>query len=735
VRGFKVLAVPANSTMGFYVTLTTPDLRYRDIRAEMPDAMVGDVYTKNEDLEIRVGVSVADYPFAQAFFGKRSWSGTLHYVPDRICESDMPSSSPTVTGSLLPSSTPSLKESSNPSVFPSFTPSLAESSKPSMVPSISPSLMPTVMETIISHLPSNPPSALPTTEPTRVEVDSSRCAEKGSIGLAMDGGTGAYGSMFTVTSHNSSVIITSISFHTDFKEGELTTQVFTKNGNFVGFEHVPDAWRQISESVLIGEGAGFRTQISYEDFEAVNMQPHETRAFYITLTTADIRYSQTNLALGEPVAADEFLSVNAGAGLADYPFASKAFIYEPREFNGAVHFETITECRPTGNVLYYFNVHHMRDLSKAELTQRVSKNVKTTIAGLIETELELIHHTNINHLRLEGTDTTVEEGDSCIPISPTFDCTSVGVNVTLKYYASTGLRWGDLKYTFLKFNEEVTLNLNFEFQSQYVGDLPVEQETTFLLESDTNFVDMTADQAIAFEHAITSFLEAPLKAQGITPLGVKVIGQELSRDERDGQRYGGRHRQLNSIRSINIATSITGEYRPPPEVDFDGVVSDAIDADNPALEERIRRSDKYFEIVNAVTSTAANKPPQGTEFVPEAKNVPIVTVTTAIGVILTFLFLIFCFVKRRKQREKDQWNQHLNLKSDVLDTASGAGMFFGLLGKRKQSAFKNDVGFAGNAIVTSLVLDSSGAAPVHDAFPDEGYSSVEKSEHRKTYFI
>jgi hypothetical protein len=497
--------------------------------------------------------------------------------------------------------------------------------------------------------------------------------------------------------------------------------VFTKNGNFVGFEHVPDAWRQISESVLIGEGAGFRTQIPYEDFEAVNMQPHETRAFYITLTTADIRYSQTNVTLGEPVAADEFLSVNAGAGLADYPFASKAFIYEPREFNGAVHFEAITECRPTGNVLYYFNVHHMRDLSKAELTQRVNSNVKATMETLFETDLQVMDQTKNNRLQLEGTNTTVE-GDSCDSISELFKCTSVAVNVTLKYDASTGggVRWGDLKYTFLKFIEEVTLNLNFIFRSLYVGDLPVEQETTFSLESKTNVIELTANQAVAFENAITGFLEAPLKAQGITPLGAKVIGQELSRDEKEGRRYD-RRRQLNNVRSINIATIITGEYRPPLEIDFDGVVRNAIGADIPALEVWVRRSDEYFVTINSVK--VADKVPQGADLTPKAassEDFPIIPVLGGLGgLFLTSFLLIWCFVQRKKQKEKDKWNQPLKLDSNVLDPGSG-GIFSGILelvGKRRTRAFDGDR-IGGNAGVFNFYKPVHGAVAFHNIFED-----------------
>ena len=124
VRGFQPLIIPFHTTMAFYVTLTTPDIRYRDIRMEMPNAQVGDVFTKNDDLEIRVGISVGEYPMATSFFGRRAWSGTLHYVLENSCPSAAPSPAPSRTESFLPS-TP--QPSVPPSMVESLTPSQRES--------------------------------------------------------------------------------------------------------------------------------------------------------------------------------------------------------------------------------------------------------------------------------------------------------------------------------------------------------------------------------------------------------------------------------------------------------------------------------------------------------------------------------------------------------------------------------------------------------------------------------
>ena len=713
VRGFQALIIPFHTTMAFYVTLTTPDIRYRDIRTEMPNAQVGDVFTKNDDLEIRVGVSVGEYPMATSFFGRRAWSGTLHYVLENSCPSTAPSPAPSRTETFQPSSTqPSLPPSMLESLTPSQRESLAPSQRESLTPSEQESLSPSQKESMTpSQWPTSQESMFPTSEPTQLVAKFlGPCTEEGTINTSVEGGTGAFGSMFTVTSHNSSLKITTLSFHTDFTEGPITAQVFTKIGDFIGFENLPDAWLQIADSTLIGEGAGLRTQIPTSDFDAVNMYPHETRAFYVTLTSADIRYSRTNVTLGEPVAGNEFLSVNAGAGLADYPFANKFYLYEPREFNGAVHYNSTVECLPTNDVVYAFHVHHSPGMREVDLTRRMNNNVHKTIQGLFETDPTLLENEANHHLRLERT-TTIVTGEPCQPISPTFECTPVEVNITLKHTNTT--RWGDLKFIFLNFFEEVTLNVNLEFQAKYVGDLAVVQTTTFVLGSNSSLEEMTANQTTSFENAITDFLVAPLMKKGVIPLGVKVTSQANTgggngrRLDRRAQRSGG---------SINIATTITGEYRPPPDVDFDSAVNDAFDSDSKDLEKRINRADTYFEVVNSVKVATTEKAPEQvyTPIVPKARGFPIVIVAVAAGifVLLGVLFLLWCLKRRKKRQEADQWNQQLNLTSEVLD--GSGGLFGGLLSKKKKFNFGDD--FAGNAVVTAW------SAPVRRASLEDIYN-------------
>ena len=202
IRGFDILDLPADTTQAFYITLTTPDLRYRNTQSDLPDAVVGDPFSSNEDLEIQIGMSVGQYPLGPALFGPRLWSGTVHYTQDQACpssapterQSSSPSTQPTVLSSSTPSTSPTERASSTPSVkpvtnqasssqqpsiagptsipaivqsdTPTTKPSLSPSKIPSSLPTVSPSFFPTV--TGGTHRPTEQPepSSLPSHRPS-----------------------------------------------------------------------------------------------------------------------------------------------------------------------------------------------------------------------------------------------------------------------------------------------------------------------------------------------------------------------------------------------------------------------------------------------------------------------------------------------------------------------------------------------------------------------------------------
>ena len=94
---------PDSMVLGFYVTLTTPDIRYsklggsnstnpiasingaplhslsRTDTESSPAPIVGDIFSTSEDglVAIGIGVGVAEYPLGTTFYGPRLWNGRL----------------------------------------------------------------------------------------------------------------------------------------------------------------------------------------------------------------------------------------------------------------------------------------------------------------------------------------------------------------------------------------------------------------------------------------------------------------------------------------------------------------------------------------------------------------------------------------------------------------------------------------------------------------------------------
>jgi hypothetical protein len=380
IRDFSLgnLTMAPNEVRAFYVTLDSSDLRYRDIAQEMPAAVVGDLYIDNEDIAVYVGVSLNGFPLLPStqFFGKRVWSGRFYYEAQRAC---IPSASPSMV------ELPSISPSSYPSTLtPTFQPTLEPSESPSAT---APTLLPTLE---ISAAPS------------RIEPDEWMCPNNKVLQTAIDGGTGAYGNMFTVTAKREPVKITTLSLHTDYEGGNITAIVYTRLGDFIGYENEPRAWRKISQSTFRGAGHGFFSKIPPEDFEPLYLFANDTVSIYITLTTADMRYSRTNGTLGSSIASNDYIDVSAGVGVADYPFASEFFLYAPRVFNGAIHFNTDADCLPMMNISYSFNVEHPDDITGTDLNRLIENNVEMTARSLISTEPVLAAHARDHQVSIDS---------------------------------------------------------------------------------------------------------------------------------------------------------------------------------------------------------------------------------------------------------------------------------------------------------------------------------------------
>ena len=360
VRNFVPFTIPPNSKQGFYITLTTPDIRYQDISAgnpaDNPVVRLGDTYFENEDIEIQIGVSVGTYPGSSVYYGPRVWSGSIIYKASRDC----------------------------PSEAPSAVPSTVPSGEPSQQLSVAPSL------------------GLP---------ELGNCTDISSLETTMEGGTGSYGNMFTVTS-SEPMSITAMTINAA-TIGDIYVEVYTKNGDYRGFEEDRSNWRIVAAVNMTGAGSGLPTFIPDEDFEDVHMGVDDMRAFYVTLSTADMKYTRTSTSVGEALTSDGLLTINAGAGNAAPDFGGSLF--EPRVFNGAVHYRHEDDCTEdiTTTLFYTFNIQHDSSMADSEIIEMVNKNVLQTVTSLMEIDATLRSFTDEHDLKLTNTMTYQSDLSKC----------------------------------------------------------------------------------------------------------------------------------------------------------------------------------------------------------------------------------------------------------------------------------------------------------------------------------
>ena len=170
--------------------------------------------------------------------------------------------------------------------------------------------------------------ALPTSAPTPVPVVR-------TLETTMEGGNGQSGNMVDCVAINDVEILGISHIHTNTLD-MVDVEVYTKVGSYLGYETDESAWTLITTVSVKGSGKGQRTLLPEDLFDTpVTVNAGETQAFYITLTTAQMRYSDGD-DLGAVYADDANLKILQGAGVV-YPYRAT---YEPRVWNGGLIYST-----------------------------------------------------------------------------------------------------------------------------------------------------------------------------------------------------------------------------------------------------------------------------------------------------------------------------------------------------------------------------------------------------------
>jgi hypothetical protein len=274
--------------------------------------------------------------------------------------------------------------------------------------------------------------------------------------------------------------------------------------------------------------------------------------------------------------------------------------------------------------------------------------------------------------------------DTCIAAGPALVCTTVDTEVPFTHKET--LKPGVVLYSLLKQQEVLTANLNLvsQFDAQYVGDRPLESQIIVTLEG--NFEKELSDEERAYYEEVTeAYLLDQLATMKVNVLGVSVSGQDV---------VDGKGRRLKS--QLNLATTITGEYRPPPDVDFDGVVTDALDAgggekyrDDLSSGGRVRPEGlpTFAEIQNSYTERTTTSSPT-TALLGSSEsgdtNSTLMAIVVSVGSVAVLLALgLFCWIRRRQRRSKTATGEIWDHNGGLLDKKTS---MFGLGNTKKMTS-------------------------------------------------
>jgi large repetitive protein len=139
------------------------------------------------------------------------------------------------------------------------------------------------------------------------------------------------GNMFNVTT-TTDVVITG--FDISSMGNNHGVEVYYRVGGYTGFESNPSAWTLLG-STIIGASPAL---VSVGE---IYIPAGQTYGLYVTSTTSAVSLNYSN---GGGVYTDGTLTINTGVGL-EYPFtAGTGAVYNPRSWNGTIHYKQVQTC-------------------------------------------------------------------------------------------------------------------------------------------------------------------------------------------------------------------------------------------------------------------------------------------------------------------------------------------------------------------------------------------------------
>jgi hypothetical protein len=415
--------------------------------------------------------------------------------------------------------------------------------------------------------------------------DDKHCERKSSLETTFVSDTQAYGVMFTVATKQDLLLIETIEITAvaPDREKDVHVIVYTKEGDYHGYQNQPDQWVSIADTTVIPSIEGRGILIQPQEFHPVEVTPNNRRSFYVTLDTANLRYSDSpGRTVGAVYSEDEYLQIEVGAGLLGFPFPDQ--VNEPRVFCGILHYKRMISCdsvtKVQTKVVYHFIVQHDSTLAYDAIQSKVNVIVSGTIMALLQSDINLLSFQESASLHLEDIQTEVpstpfHSGAYSECVSNTVRvCTPVATRMTFGH--TDRLKAGDVIFQILQHRAKVSTNLDAgtSMDVVYAGWIPIKSNLVLRLDGTPKDQNMNAIQQAYMEDIMKRFLmDRMARIPSAQVLEVQVNYQQSLGYRRNLQDNVSQQRPLASI---DIFASISGNLKPPNIIDFESLTENII---------------------------------------------------------------------------------------------------------------------------------------------------------------
>ena len=509
----------------------------------------------------------------------------------------------------------------------------------------------------------------------------------------------AYGVMFTVQSKETPITILTMEFSAMITTNDAVhIMVYTKPGDYHGYQAIPNAWTRLVDLDIIPARTGRGTIIPLADFVPVLLGINDLRSFYVTLDTPNLRYTgASGVQTGKPYAQDDALQIHAGAGLLEYPFSANLF--EPRLFNGAIHYRRHVPCNSQQEpsdvtvpfvflVQYDGNSSGGGGLVDSVLLDSINTAVQSSMRDMLENDPQLVAQ-----LAFAGSTTESAASAAVYPTEAVSDCRTtttrqcdaVLTRLQLQFKPDS-LNAGMATHLMLQHRATLTTKIDANLPNidlVYLGAIPVQTQLTINLQGIPSNQEMDENIQDYFQDVVANLLTERLMSS-FRVLSVQVKGQELltrdgrafavkSQQQQQQRRRGlaGQQRLLQSDTSfsLNVETQVLGMYRPPPFVDFPPSVEYAIEVDGGAYfrEELLARRNRpeyplsdeertYFDNLSAVGIHRAGMPVASNSTTHYGPLLPVYAIWLLVtfGLLLVLSYCGYQLWKRRQERVREE---------------------------------------------------------------------------------